>query len=348
MSPHRNDIARNIAVKGAGSGNSMDTLRNSFIVRMLRGTFSLTFSLGELSWSHPATTKGDNMAVRPPIKWYGGKRYLASWITSHFPEHRIYLEPFGGGASVLLNKRAVEVEAYNDIDARLVRFFRVLREQGEEFVRKARLTPYSQLEFENAKNYPLGADDLQMALCDFIRWRQSFAGKGQSWSYTTTRARGGMAGDVNAWWTAIDGLPLVIDRLRSVQLTCQSAFDVIPRFDHEESLIYCDPPYLHETRSAQSTNVYHQEMTDSEHRQLAGVLLQCKGAVVLSGYDSPLYDKLYGGWTKVTREIANHAAGGKHKARQTECLWMKPARATRSRRSQVTPPSVLPIWTDRQ
>lgn len=282
------------------------------------------------------------MAVRAPIKWYGGKRYLAGWIVSHFPEHRIYLEPFGGAASVLLSKPPVEVETYNDLDMRLTRFFRVLRDSGEEFIRRASLVPYSQVEFDSAKEYPTGATDIEKALCDFVRWRQSFAGKGQSWSYTTGRARGGMAGDVNAWWTAIDGLPQVIDRIRRVQFICQSAFEAIPRFDHAEGLIYCDPPYVHETRCQQSTNVYHTEMTNEDHQKLAATLNDCKSAVVLSGYDSPLYESLYPGWKKFTREIANHAAGGRQKNRETECLWIRPARTPAARtKAKHSHPEIL-------
>src|SRR6266852_5940246 len=144
-----------------------------------RGAFVVTKQSGVL------------MTLRPPVKWHGGKRYLAKRIIEHFPKHRIYLEPFGGGASVLLNKQPVEVEVYNDLDLRITRLFRVLRDQGDKFLAKVQLTPYSQVEFDDAKNYPPGATDLDMALCDFIRWRQSFGGKGLSWSYTTRRARGG-------------------------------------------------------------------------------------------------------------------------------------------------------------
>lgn len=135
------------------------------------------------------------MTIRPPVKWHGGKRYLAKRIIQHFPVHRVYLEPFGGGASILLNKEPVEVETYNDLDRRITRLFRVLRDHGPEFVERARFTLYSQIEFEDAVSYPAGATDLDMALCDFTRWRQSFGGKGQNWSYTTGRARGGMAGE---------------------------------------------------------------------------------------------------------------------------------------------------------
>ncbi len=128
------------------------------------------------------------MSIRPPVKWHGGKRYLASRIVNFFPKHRIYLEAFGGGASVLLNKEPVEIETYNDLDRRITRLFRVLRDEGEAFAAKARLTLYSQAEFDDSKDYPENATELEMAFCDYVRWRQSFGGKGQSWSYTTTRA----------------------------------------------------------------------------------------------------------------------------------------------------------------
>lgn len=262
------------------------------------------------------------MTLRPPVKWHGGKRYLAKQIISYFPRHRVYLEPFGGGASVLLNKEPVEVETYNDLDHRITRLFQVLRDQGDKFVEKARLIPYSQVEFENAAHYAQGATELEMALCDFVRWRQSFGGKGQSWSYTTGRARGGMAGDVNGWWTAIDHLPQIIDRIRRVQIVCQSAFEAIPRFDHEEGLIYCDPPYVHSTREEHSRAIYHSEMSDDEHRQLSELLCRCKAKVVVSGYPSSLYQELYADWRMVTFDIANHAAGGRRKGRETECIWL--------------------------
>ena len=262
------------------------------------------------------------MSLRPPVKWHGGKRYLAGRIIESFPPHRIYLEPFGGGASVLLNKQPVEVETYNDLDLRITRLFRVLRDDGERFLEKVRLIPYSQVEFENAEEYVVDATDLEMAICDFVRWRQSFGGKGQSWSYTTGRARGGMAGDVNAWWTAIEMLPQIINRLRRVQIICQPAVEAIHRFDHKEGLIYCDPPYVHGVRCQASTNVYGVEMSDDDHRALASTLRSCKAKVVLSGYPSPLYDELYVGWRTIDFDIANHAAGGRSKARETERLWL--------------------------
>ena len=85
--------------------------------------------------------------LRPPVKWHGGKRYLCHRIIETFPPHQTYVEPFGGAASVLLNKPIAPVEIYNDLDERITRLFRVLRDHGEELRRRLTLTPYSEVEF---------------------------------------------------------------------------------------------------------------------------------------------------------------------------------------------------------
>jgi DNA adenine methylase len=261
------------------------------------------------------------MVVRPPVKWHGGKHYLVRRIVGCFPQHRIYLEPFGGGASVLLNKPPSEIEIYNDLDGRISRLFRVLRDRGQEFVQRAQFVLYSQAEFMAARQAADIGDEMDLALRDFVLWRQSFGGQGDSWSYTTTRSRGGMADVVNAWWTSIEGLPEITSRLRRVQILSQPAIEAIQRFDHPDALIYCDPPYVHATRSKGATDVYAVEMSDNDHRDLAEVLNGCQGRVLISGYPSALYSELYPGWRRVDFDIANHAAGGHRKARETECLW---------------------------
>lgn len=98
---------------------------------------------------------------RPALRYYGGKFNLAPWIISHFPEHKSYVEPCGGGASVLLQKQRSELETYNDIDGNVVNFFRVLRDQPEELIKKIWLTPWARTEYEMA--YQKCDDDIEKA-----------------------------------------------------------------------------------------------------------------------------------------------------------------------------------------
>jgi DNA adenine methylase len=95
---------------------------------------------------------------------------------------------------------------------------------------------------------------------------------------------------------------------------------LIRREDKPGTLFYCDPPYLHPTRT--SKKVYGPfELSEADHRELLDVLLGCRGKVMLSGYPSALYDDALAGWTRHTFDAANHAAGGKKKGRETEVLW---------------------------
>ena len=96
-------------------------------------------------------TERTRKGMRPPVKWHGGKFYLCHRIISLFPPHHTYVEPFGGAASVLLNKPPSEVEVYNDLDQRITRLFRVIRDSGTELQRRLALTPYSEIEFHNAE-----------------------------------------------------------------------------------------------------------------------------------------------------------------------------------------------------
>ena len=259
--------------------------------------------------------------IRPPVKWHGGKRYLCHRIIEHFPEHETYVEPFGGAASVLINKPAVPVEVYNDLDERITRLFRVIRDHGDRFRHLLSLTPYSEVEFNSAGIE--AEDEIEQARRDFVRWRLSLGGRGDSFSFTLHRVRRSMADVVSGYLSIIDEqLPLIIERLRRVQIISRPAVEVIRTWDSPTTLFYCDPPYLHETRHEGSRDVYGYEMTEQEHRELAAVLNGCHGKVVLSGYSSPLYSQLYESWRTISIDIANHAAGGRAKARKQEVLWL--------------------------
>src|SRR3954470_24963100 len=88
--------------------------------------------------------------IRPALRYHGGKWKIAPWIISHFPPHRIYVEPFGGAASVLLRKHRAYAEVYNDLDDWAVNLFRLLGDEqsAERLRRLLELTPFARTEFE--------------------------------------------------------------------------------------------------------------------------------------------------------------------------------------------------------
>ena len=262
-----------------------------------------------------ATTK-----LRPPIKRHGGKAYLARRIVSHFPAHRTYVEPFAGGLSVLLNKPRSTVEVASDLDARLINFWRHLCNSPMLLGMLAE-TDYSESSFQDATRL-VGAenDGCTAAWAYVVNNRMSRGGLGKTFAWSD-RLRGGQPGDVNAWDTIRQELPAIIDRMRNVRLSCLPAVEVVLLYDSPDTLVYADPPYMPETRTARST--YDYEMAVDAHRELLRVLCGACSAVCLSGYRSPLYDAALADWQRVEWDMPNHSGQGATKQRRTECLWIK-------------------------
>ncbi|AHJ28829.1 DNA adenine methylase [Nodularia spumigena CS-584] len=240
------------------------------------------------------------MAKKIAFGWYGGKYSHLDWLLPLLPTITHYCEPFGGSAAVLLNREPAPVETYNDIDGQVVNFFRVLRDQRDELIQAIGLTPFSREEFRIAiAKDETGLSDLEKARRFFVRARQVRTGLAQTasigrWAHCKLTSRAGMAGAVSRWLGSVEHLPEIVQRLLRVQIENDTAIDIIQRYDSSETLFYCDPPYPHDSRG--DSKAYAYEMTDDEHRQLAGVLRSVKGKVALSGYDCTLMQELYGDW----------------------------------------------------
>jgi DNA adenine methylase len=140
-----------------------------------------------------------------------------------------------------------------------------------------------------------------------------------------TRTRRAMNEQASAWMTAVEGLPAVAARLKRVVIFNDDALAVIQREDGPKTLFYCDPPYLHETRTA--TDVYDHEMSADDHTRLLTLLNQVQGSVLLSGYRSNLYDSMLlpPQWERFEFDLPNNAAGGSAKRRMVECVWRRAA-----------------------
>jgi DNA adenine methylase len=271
-----------------------------------------------------------------PLKWHGGKHYLASKIVALMLPHLHYVEPFFGGGAVLFARDpddprlfAGDVaqlhgvsEVVNDINSRLINFWRILQDPEcfEQFRRTVEAIPLARAEWERAHHHAYGHDSLADAVAFFVDARQSRSGLMQGFTpLTRNRTRRQMNGNASEWLSAVEGLPAVHARLRRVVIENLPALELIQREDTPWTCFYCDPPYLHSTRTA--TQAYCYEMSEADHQALLDVLLHCEGQVMLSGYPSELYDRALADWTRHTFDMPNHAAGGDTKGRETEVLW---------------------------
>ena len=255
--------------------------------------------------------------------WYGGKFSHLEWLLPLIPKAHHYCEPFAGSGAVLLNREPAKIETYNDVDGEVVNFFRVLRDQPEDLQRQIALTPFAREEFHQAITAPTrGVPDLERARRFYVLARQTRTGLAQSatlgrWANCKDTSRAGMSGVVSRWLGGIEGLPDIATRLIRVQFENRPALDVIRLYDSPNTLFYCDPPYLHDTRG--DSTAYGYEMKDSEHIDLAAALKRCKGKVAISGYRNDLMDKLYKDWRRY-----DAPAKQAHSIKQIrfECLWM--------------------------
>lgn len=263
---------------------------------------------------------------RPVLRWHGGKWLLAPWIIQHFPPHNVYVEPFGGAASVLLRKPRSYAEVYNDLDDDVVNLFRVLRDnsQARSLLFALDHTPFARTEFDEA--YRPTDDPVERARRLIIRSFMGFGSDGHNGARPTGfRANSNRSGTTPAhdWANYVGPLSAIVDRLEGVVIENRPAIEVMAQQDTPTTLHYVDPPYVWETRSTaknSSRKNYQHEMSNDDHRQLLDFLQTLQGMVVLSGYSHPLYDGALGDWRRVER--ASLADGARAR---TEVLWINPA-----------------------
>ncbi len=219
---------------------------------------------------------------------------------------------------------------YNDLDGEVVNFFKVLRERPEELLRAIQLTPYARE--EQRMSFINATDELERARRMYVRaWQTHGGGRTQwasGWRYDISLTRGSRMVEN---WNDLSGLQAVIERLKTIQIENDDAFNVIPRFDGPETLFYCDPPYLPMTRSERwREKAYFFEMTEADHIHLAEILNDVKGMVVLSGYDSDLYRELYRGWSMHAKTARTNYQNSK-----VECVWINQNAIRRSFQTRI-------------
>lgn len=271
--------------------------------------------------------------TRPLLRYFGGKWQLRHWITSHFPPHHFYAEPFAGAASCLLAKPpAPGGEILNDLNQDLINLFRVMQDDtlATELQRKLEWTPYALAELKRSREASL--DPVERARRMVVR---SFMGievsgtRGSSSGFRMgnvdlrrldqegKRTFRNTARDWKNWKASV---PALRSRLASVMIYERDALEFINLMSSPDCLQYVDPPYHLATRTrAHGGSRYRVEF--AQHDQLIATLLHSPSMFVLSGYPHPSYEPLItAGWTRIEKDYRANMSP----RRRTECLWISP------------------------
>ena len=253
---------------------------------------------------------------RAPFPYPGSKARHADWILEHIPEHRTYVEPFGGAAGVLFQKPVSKVEVYNDRDGDLVQFFEVLRERPDDLVEWLEAVPFAREVYDEwaeafyhegyRPDNPVERAGRFFAL-RYMQWGGKYHGiSGFACKPTGNGAR--------ALRNKVGSLQAFADRVRNVYIESLDWHDVVEKYDTPETVFYCDPPYVG------TEDYYSGDALD--HRALHDTLAEIEGDAIVS-YDSipPFYGEE---WQVATKEssFAIDNTGGSGPKDATEFLLM--------------------------
>ena len=247
------------------------------------------------------------------LKYPGSKWRLADWINSYFPEHKVYCEPFFGSGAVFFKKKPSYIETINDIDGNIVNLFKVCRERPEELAHLIEFTPFARDEFVDCYEIEC-ADAVERARRTLVRFHQSFGTTNSSKkSWRNVQTYGGPR-CATMWNYLPDTIIECCERLKNAQIENIDGIELIKRYNHPDTLIYCDPPYL---QSLRKKNMYAHELGEDRHIEMLEILKQSKSKIILSGYDNDLYNEMLPDWRTYTK--ATTAQMG---LRRTEKVWL--------------------------
>jgi DNA adenine methylase len=254
------------------------------------------------------------------LKYPGSKKRIAPWIVGQFPDNYrelVYLEPYFGSGSVFFEKDPSVIETVNDIDGEVINLFKQIREHPGELTRLISLTPWSRQEYYAAFEHT--DDGLEQARRLLIRAWMGRGGSGIIYRNGLRFNKKKNGPLLNFCDFLPDRIAVAADRLLHsatgpVQIENKDAVTLIKEYDHENVLIYIDPPYPRPVRN--KNKLYKHEMTDDDHIRLLEAVTGSKARILISGYDNTMYGTYLTDWHKDTRMTFDDASNKK-----TETVW---------------------------
>lgn len=250
------------------------------------------------------------------LKYPGAKWGIARKLIEYMPEHHSYVEPFFGSGAMLFTKEPSRIETVNDLDGNVVNLFRCIQEDSEKLAAMVMTTPFSREIYDATFAEEEPTDRYERAARFLV---QCWQGHG----FRTNGYKVGWKNDVQGrermyalwnWYRLPEWIIEIAERLRKVQIENRPAMELICRFDFENVFMYLDPPYVLETRTGKQ---YRHEMSDDDHRKLLEAIRESRAKIMISGYDSALYQEYLGDWQKVS-----FSASAEYGLKRVETIWM--------------------------
>ena len=250
--------------------------------------------------------------IQCPMAYYGGKQVMAKTITAMLPEHKVYVEPFCGGAAVFWDKKKTAVEVLSDVDFDVINLYKCIKYYQNEFSCMINNISYNKATLRNGFNllkYPFNPNTVNIMRAAVFWYCQNGSYNG---NYSP--------GDPNDAFRKKEMFTLKHqERLSDVHLYCADAFDIIHTYDSPDTVFYIDPPYFN------ACQTYYANFTAGDYKKLLCVLSNLRGKFILSGYPSHLlknYSKLFG-WKSQQKILRLTAAIGSGNIRNKveELTW---------------------------
>ena len=260
----------------------------------------------------------NELKIKTPISYYGGKQTMLKHILPLIPEHKIYVEPFFGGGAVFWAKEPVRCEVINDVNMNIVNFYEVLKHNYFDLRKKIEATLHSRETYKKALiiytcPWLFADNEVIRAWAFWVVTNQGFSCKIGTWGYDRDKRAKTIQNKIDAFQEELS------ERLRYTQVEQNEAHKVITSRDTENTFVYADPPYI-------DTNQGHYGGYTHEHfKRDLDALANMKGKFLLSTYPSEILDEYIkaNGWYSKTHEKILSASNGavlKSRKKKTEVL----------------------------
>ena len=261
--------------------------------------------------------------MKPLISYYGGKQKMVKHLLPLIPAHRIYIEPFAGGASLFFAKEnpssltdSKYIEVLNDTNQDLINLYKVAKSRTEEFLRELDLIPYSEYLYRQAKENKNDLCELKCAVNFFLRIMMSYSYQLDN-GFAFSKNFSSSSRHYFSYNNYVVRLNKCVKRLSNVYIFDRDAINIIDNYDAQESFFYCDPPY------PDTDQGHYSGYTQKDFKNLIEKLLNIKGSFMLSCYENDAVPKDWEKFEFKTKNYSQNTNNGGSRPGRVECVWRK-------------------------